>query len=139
MKKLCDPEFLEIIRKYDIVFATETWCIKNSNIEIEGYTSFSCPRPKSCKRAKRDSGGLVIYCKNKVASGIKLAKFNDKGIMWIKFEKIFFSLDSDIYFCLTYILPEKSKLYSSIALLENFDFFDCLSDEIRHYAYMGDV
>ena len=48
MKKLGDPDFLEVIRKYDIVFATETWCNKYSNIAIDGYVTFSCPRPKSC-------------------------------------------------------------------------------------------
>ena len=31
------------------------------------------------------------------------------------------------------------KFYSNIVLFENFDYFDCSSDEIRHYAYMGDV
>ena len=51
--------------------------------------------------------------------------------MWIKFDKIYFSLES--------IPPEKSKLYSNIQLLENFDFFDCLSEEIRHFTYLGAV
>ena len=44
-----------------------------------------------------------------------------------------------MYFCLTYIPPEKSKLYSDITLLENFDFFDSISDDMRYYAYFGDV
>ena len=33
----------------------------------------------------------------------------------------------------------KSKLYSYIQSLDNFDFFDCLSKEIRRFAYVGDV
>ena len=44
-----------------------------------------------------------------------------------------------MYFCLTYIPPEKSKLYSDVTLLENFEFFDCISDDIRYYSYIGDV
>ena len=64
---------------------------------------------------------------------------NEKGLIWLKFEKSFFSLEKDMYFCLTYIPPEKSKLYSNITLLENFDFFDCISDDIRYYSYLGDV
>ena len=55
----------------------------------------------------------------------KLLKMNEKGLMWLKYEKSFFSLEKDMYFCLTYIPPEKSNLYSDITLLENFDFFDC--------------
>ena len=89
---------------------------------------------KSIKRTKRDTGGLVIYCQNNLA-----VKRNDKGIMWVKFEHTYFSLDKDIIFCLTYIAPEKSNLCSNISLLGNFDFFDCLSDETSHYTYLGDV
>ena len=43
----------------------------------------------------------------------------------------------DVHFCLTYIPPEKSKLYSDITLLEKFDFFDCISENIRYYSYIG--
>ena len=139
VKKLCDLDFLQSINHYDVIFLTETWCNKHSNIKINGYTEFSCPRPKSSRRARRDSGGLVIYCKNPIAEGVKLIKSNDKGIMWVKFDKMFFSLERDTFFCLTYIPPEKSKLYSNITLLENFDFFDCISDDIRYFSYYGDV
>ena len=58
---------------------------------------------------------------------------------WFSHDAAQIQMLRDINFCLTYIPPQKSKLYSNIALLENFDFFDYFSDEIRHYAYLGDV
>ena len=80
----------------------------------------------SSKRAKGHSGGLLIYCNNKFAGGIKLVKRNDKGIMWIK-------LTNDPP------PPGEIKALFKYCIIRNFDFFGCLSDEVRHFTYLGDV
>ena len=45
---------------------------KNSILEINGYNVFTCPRPKSNRKARRDSGGVAFYFKTHLADGIKL-------------------------------------------------------------------
>ena len=60
---------------------TESWCNKYSNIDIQGYTVYSCARPKCSKRAKRDSGGIAIYCKNKLVDGLEIVKMGNKSIV----------------------------------------------------------
>ena len=46
-------------------------------------------------------------------------------------------MESDIYICLCYIPPENSRLYASH--LRDFDYFDYIGDDVRHFSNIGDV
>lgn len=139
IKKLVDPDFLEYIQSYDILFLTESWHNQYSNLDIAGYTTYSCPRPKCSKRAKRDSGGIVIYCKNIYANGLEIVKIDNKGIIWLKMKKAFFNFENDYYFCICYIPPEKSKLYTDMCVMQDFDFFNQIADDARNFDNQGEV
>lgn len=139
VKKLIDPDFLDYINAYDVLLLTETWCNKYSNIDIQGYTVYSCPRPKCSKRAKRDSGGIAIYCKNKLVDGLEIVKMDNKGIVWLKLKSSFFRFENDHYYCVCYVPPEKSKLYTDMCALQDFDYFDKIADDIRYYDNLGEV
>ncbi|MES9881010.1 MAG: reverse transcriptase domain-containing protein [Sedimenticola sp.] len=137
--KLNDLDFLDLITKYDILFFTETWTGATANVQINGFHEITCNRPKCSKRAKRDSGGIVIYCKNKLSDNLKVVKLDEKGIVWLKLPKEDFKMQNDVYFCICYIPPERSRLYRNLCALQNFDFFDNLSDDIRYYSNIGSV
>ena len=81
----------------------------------------------------------MVYCKSYLADGISIVKKNEKGIMWVKFDKTFFELQCDIFFCLCYIPPENSRLYSNGNSLSNFDYFECITDDIRYFSNTDDV
>ena len=85
-KKLSDSDFLEIINEFDILIFTETWHAKTSKYDIENFDSFSCPRPKCNKKAKRESGGVIVYFKKSISKGLKLLNINEKGIIWFKMD-----------------------------------------------------
>ena len=53
--------------------------------------------------------------------------------------KSFFNLENDIYVCHCYIPPENSRLYLTVDNLRNFDFFDCISEDVRYFSGIGDV
>ena len=139
INKLCDVDFISTLHNHSVIFLCETWHNKSSIIDINGFTTYHCPRPKYNRRAKRNSGGLVIYCKSALADGISTVKRNENGIMWIKFDKVFFNLENDIYVCHCYIPPENSRLYLTVDNLRNFDFFDCISEDVRYFSGIGDV
>ena len=63
---------------------------------------------------------------------LSTVKRNENGIMWIKFDKVFFNLESDLYVCHCYIPPENSRLYLTVDNLRNFDFIDCISEDAVH-------
>ena len=138
--KLDDCDFLNFISDFDILIFTETWSSQTSNVNIDGYNYFNCPRPKFNNKAKRNSGGVIIYYKHKLCNSLELITLNNKGIIWFKLKKEFLLTDNDAYFCSCYIPPEDSSLYKNVkSSLFEFDFFQHLSNDIRHYSTLGDV
>ena len=39
----------------------------------------------------------MVYCKSYLADGISIVKKNEKGIMWVKFDKTFFEMQCDMF------------------------------------------
>jgi len=133
-------DFLNYINKYDFLFLTETWHSYTSNIDIDNFLNFSCPSPKCNRKAKRDSGGVVIYYHKKYFGHVKLMSVNNKGLIWIKLDKGYFSADNDVYICNCYIPPEDSNVYKSrLSPLFDFDFFEHLLYDISEYERIGGV
>ena len=105
---------------------------KNSKIEITGYKHFQSYRKVQNKKAKRNSGGILLFVKNSISKGIRLVVKNSisKGIrlvkndtdciQWFKLDKYFFGMTKDIYLCSPYIAPEGSPIYD----FYDFDIFD---------------
>ena len=96
---------------YSAGLLTETWTCKNDNLDLNGFSHFHCNRPKCNKRAKRNSGGIVVYFKNCLKDKISLVKMCENGIIWLKLSNSAFDTEKDIYICLTYIPPEGSQVY----------------------------
>jgi hypothetical protein len=140
ISKLSDLDFCNIVSKYDILLFCETWHSNISNIDIKGFESFNCPRPKYNRRAQRHSGGVIVYFKSELRNKLQLVSINTKGIIWFKLKKECFSLSDDLFVCTCYIPPEDSKLYKNPnSSLFEFDFFECLNIDIKKYSNLGEV
>jgi exonuclease III len=86
-----DRDFTKFISSFDLIFLSETWTNKGSKIDLEGYKLIHSYRKIQNRRAKRNSGGILVYIKNDLFKGIKLLKNDIDFLLWIKLEKIFFS------------------------------------------------
>ena len=116
------------------------WTSNLSNIQINGYEHYNCPRLKCNKKAKRDSGGIAIYYKQYLSNHIELIKCNQVGIVWFKISKSFLCVDNDAYFCVCYVPPEGSAVYrNSKSSLFEVDFFELLNEDVMFYNNRGDV
>ena len=82
---------------------TESWTSENSDIDLPGYTCFNYYRKFRHRRAKRNSGGTVIFIKNTIKDGITIVKNNYDTIVWLKLCKTFFHNENDIYLCGVYL------------------------------------
>ena len=138
--KLLDGDFLNLIDKYDFLLFTETWFSKLSNTDIKGFSVINCPRQKCNKKAKRDSGGVVVYYKDCFIDKIQLVKNDSRGIIWFKLLKQHFGLDQDTFIGLCYIPPENSSLYKyPTSELFECDLYSVLNDDILLYSDQGNV
>ena len=70
--KLDDSEFVSNLNKFDILSLIETWLPHaSSNIQVDGFYSFSKCRKTVSKNSRRSSGGITIFVKSTLRKGIK--------------------------------------------------------------------
>ena len=100
--KIHDDEFQKI-KKSDVIFLSETHTIYI--FLYDGYASFmNCRSMDSSKKR----GGLVVFIKRNILSGITLVDKSSSEMMWFKLSGAFFGLQRDIYICFIYISPVNS-------------------------------
>ena len=126
---LSDADFKEYLRKFDVIALTETHHEKGANISIKGLNHFDIPAMKLSKKGRR-SGGLVLYYKKEFRGKLFHIKSASNYIMWIHFEKGFFSdLEYDIYLAVIYAKPN--------TLRADNNFYNILEREIIKFSSMG--
>lgn len=134
-RKRDDAHFLDFITEYDLICLSETWTNKTSKIKLNGYQAFHSYRNFQHRRAKRSSGGIIIYVKKSILKGIKLVKNDVDYILWLRLDKHFFQIVDDIYLCFTYIAPESSPVHA----IYNDDMFSLLENDIFDFSSKGNV
>ena len=92
---LLDPNFLDMINKYDICILTETMRKDDSKLNLNGFWDFSLVRPKE-KKAGRFSGGITILVKSPLRKGIKIAH-SSEGIVWLRLFQNMFMMKNDLF------------------------------------------
>lgn len=126
MQKICS---------YDIIFLHETWTDEHSDVDIDGYVSFHHYRKFQNKRAKRYSGGSIVYVRNEIYKGVQMVKNHYDTILWLKLDKHFFQMENDIYLAGVYIWVENSPAYEIV----DGDFLDLLQNDICSFLTLGSV
>lgn len=90
---------MNIIKDFDIIFLSESWTSESSEIELNQFTSYNFYRKFQHRNARRNSGGIVLYCRQELKQGITVVRNHLDTIIWIKLNKDFFKLERDIYLC----------------------------------------
>lgn len=117
----------------------ESWLTTGNEIHIEGYQYFRNDRLKN-KKARRGSGGVVVFFKNTLRAGIERIKSHCFDNIWIKLDKSFFNLECDLYKCCTYLPPFISSYIQKCSnIAKEIDIFDNFEREIQKYDNLGNV
>ena len=138
MRKISDPDFIDIINKHDIIILTETWLSPKThiNLNIQGYSAEHLMGNKSHNTRKgRHSGGISIYYKSSLQGKIDIVEKHQCGIIWLKICKSIFHFNVDVYLCCTYIPPRESKVLSN----NEIDIFSDLELHVEKYKLLGKV
>ncbi|CAG2194702.1 unnamed protein product [Mytilus edulis] len=108
-----DPDFLELIN-HDINILIETWKGVEPDVQIPEY-NYYCKQRTKANKAKRNSGGIIVYYKKKFEKGITYLKnvTKSQNRLWMKLDKSFFGLQDDLYICGIYIPPKNSPHYNN--------------------------
>ena len=134
--KRANTNFVDFISKYDLICLSESWTSRNSNITLNGYCNpIHSYRRVQNRRAKRNSGGIIIYIKDTIRPGIKLVKNEIDCLVWIMLDKNFFHMENDWYLAITYIPPESSNYHT----LYDIDIFSKLEEDLCFYKTKGNI
>jgi len=87
------------------------------------------------RKARRNSGGIVVYVRNEYKNGITLVRKNYDTMVWFKFDKTFFNIEEDNYFVVVYLWSDNSPIVNVI----DADLFICLHSDIEHFSSKGIV
>ena len=124
--KLKSDEFKSIFHSNDVILLTETWTDEYSDILVDNFETFVLHRQERKSGSKRNSGGIILYVRDKFVSKDMLIFKSQDDILWIKITKSVLNLTNDLYICLCYVIPDES---SRQALTEN-NIFDRLLDSV---------
>lgn len=113
----------------------ETWTCSNRNVELNGYITYNFYKKYQHKRARRCSGGVVLYYREHLRHGIEIVKNICDTVIWIKLKRDFFNLENDVYLCGTYLWGEDSPAYNIIDI----DLFESLENDIAYFQELGNV
>ena len=93
-----------------VVFCGETWQTAKDSYELQGYSCIDVPRPSSlnASKRKRGHGGICLFIRNEIRNAIKIIEKNVDGFIWIKADKIFCNLDSNIS-CVLHTFLQKTQ------------------------------
>lgn len=108
MRKLSDPNFLDIVYYHDTVILSEIWLAKNIcfNWDILEYSAFHLFGNKSFDTKKeRLSGGNSIYYRTYLKEKVYIAETHQSDGIWLKLSKERFYFNSDIFICCVYVPP----------------------------------
>ena len=135
-RKIVDPEFISIIKQYDLVFFTETWISKNTFFNFD-VTDYSCVhlygnKSRTTQRG-RFSGGITLYYRESIGKSKKIVDQHQNGILWVELDKRLFAFQENVYICCSYVPPSNSNIFNA----ENFDFFEEIESGLEKYKRLG--
>ena len=97
--KLEDEYFNEIM-KSDIVFLSETHTSFSDPLSYDNYKCYiNCRSNEPSKKR----GGLAVFIKRQISTGITLVDKSMTEIMWFKLNAYLFGLERDLFICFFYI------------------------------------
>ena len=131
--KLQTEEFRSIFSSSDIVLLTETWTDRFSEISVSNFEPYILNRETVKNNCKRNTGGLIIYIRDKYVSKETLVYKSEDDIIWVKLNKSVISLNEDLYICLCYVTPDDS---SRQTLVES-NIFDRLLESVLYVENKG--
>jgi len=134
MCKLKERDFIKEISS-DIVCLLETKVSKEDSIVLEGYSLL-----KSVNRVRTGKGiygGIILYCKPPIKTGIEVLKTSSTEYLWVKLKKSFFNMNNDVYICFLYNPPSNSSMSKSN--INKADVLENIENEVIKYSRIGDV
>lgn len=85
-RKIEYPDFVDMVKNYDVFYVSETHLDSTNIVDIPGYTFISKHR---VQKYKPKSGGIGIYVTNKLFPFVDVFENKLEFVLWISSKKTF--------------------------------------------------
>ena len=133
--KLLCPEFVDLLKQYEIIGIQESKLDDVDHIVVDGYQVFSHNR-KVLSRYR--SGGITLLIKNSIAPFVHIHKRESKLILWFSISKQITLNSEELYCGIVYIPPYHSKYAHTDPYLEMQQEIDRFSSLSKNIMLFGD-
>ena len=119
----------------DIMVLTESWLkpVVSYNLEIKDYVLLNYPRSSMHRKARRNSGGIVIYIQQYLYNFIVISKIA-RDRVWMRIKAPIINANRDVYLCTLYVPPIDSS-----SMLTSDSPWDEIQSEIIKFIELGDL
>ena len=133
--KFDEPEFQNALKYLDILCIQESHCkgSDTDNLHINGFKILNFSRQVSANN--RCFGGLLLMHRESFSGRIKIVNRERPDKLWIKIDKQFFGLESDIFICFLYLSPHSSPYFKSLT----YDMFTEVENECSYCKTLGKI
>lgn len=127
-----NPDFHDIIQKYDMITLVETWhensdCInKIKNNFPKNYKFIDNARKNKPKKSKRNSGGLLVCYKKELHGNITIIDKSTENMIWVKLKKEYLNIKKNLIIGGIY----NSPINSTYNKRNTDDIFEKIQDKI---------
>ena len=132
--KLQDPDIMKYFEKLDCIGLLETHANQLIDISLPGFYCFRKDRLKH-KNAWRSSGGITVLVKESLRHIFKFDPVSDSDIVWVRVQKTYTKLMSDLYIAFIYLPP----LNSTYGKLYGKDIMQKIEKQIEYFSCKGKV
>ena len=101
------------------------------------YDNYKCYINCRSNESSKKRGGLAVFIKRQISTGITLVDKYMTEIMWFKLNAHFFGLERDLFICFLYISPSNSSFVQKRDLDKQI--FSKLEADIAKYSLRGDI
>ena len=131
------PDLLNLLNSNDITCIVESWfsetqCELMKNKLIDKFSILYTCRKKN-NRAKRNSGGIIVFIKKCLNKHVSIVQQLDEDILWLRLSKLVTNYEQDLYLCCTYLSPRSSTRYMGDAKRK----LELLYEDVVKYRAIG--
>ena len=76
---------------------------------VDNFESYVLNRNENKRNSKRNSGGIILYIRNKYVSNDTLVFTSHDDSIWVKISSSILSMENDLYISLCYVVPDDSS------------------------------
>ena len=134
--KFSIPGHLETLVSCDVILLCETWLRKHTKLKsyrIPGYKEFNNYRKHLHKKARRSSGGMIVYIRHELLKYIQVVESVCDHFMVLEIKS---STGKPTYLVFSYIIPKDTTYLCKTC---DGNYFETLTDLVIKYSNKGDV